>query len=341
MTLKISKRLIEMIITSIMLPVRYYLLFLSSKLYCMKIFFTIICFCPFFLIYAQDQTIKSLQAESNKTIKKETDTAQKLWRKGGLFSLNLSQGSLSNWSAGGDDFSLSVNLFLNVFAFYKKDKYSWDNTLDLNFGYLKTTSLGARKNDDRIDLLSKYGYALKPKLSLSGLFNFRTQAAKGYNYTNTAKTLTSAFLSPAYLLVSIGLDYKPTKDLSIFISPVTSRWVIVNNAALSALGLYGVTPGKKSRNEIGAFASINYLKALNNKVGYKARLDLFSNYKQNAQNIDLFMTNVFTTKLSKILAASWNIDLIYDDDVRLFGKNKNSPGLQFKSLIGVGLSVKL
>ena len=307
----------------------------------MKKTFTIIFLLAAFHLRGQDQAIKNLQKESAKSIKKEEDTTKSSWRHGGLFSLNLSQGSLSNWSAGGDDFSLSINSFLNVFAFYKKDKYSWDNTLDLNFGYLKTTSLGARKNDDRIDLLSKYGYAFRPKLSLSGLFNFRTQMARGYNYDKIGKTLTSAFLSPAYVLVSVGLDYKPTKDLSIFLSPATSRWVIVHNDSLSAKGLYGVDPGKKSKNEIGAFATINYLKALNRTVGYKGRLDLFSNYRHKPGNIDLYMTNTFTTKISKILAASWSLDLIYDDDVKLFGNNKNSPGMQFKSLIGVGLSVKL
>ena len=307
----------------------------------MRITFTTLLWLLVLQIAAQDKTVKNLQSESSKTIKKEEDTTKRVWRHGGLFSLNLAQGSLSNWSAGGDDFSLAINSFLNVFAFYKKDRYSWDNTLDLNFGYVKTTSLGARKNDDRIDLLSKYGYAFHPKLSLSGLFNFRTQMARGYSYNNTSKTLTSAFLSPAYVLVSIGLDYKPSKNLSIFISPATSRWVIVHNDSLSAKGLYGVDPGKKSENEIGAFATINYLHALNKSLGYKGRLDLFSNYQHKPGNIDLYMTNTFTTKISRILAASWSVDLIYDDDVKLFGKNKNSPGMQFKSLIGVGLSVKL
>lgn len=307
----------------------------------MRIIFTSLLLIASLHLSAQDKTVKTLQAESSKTIKKEEDTTKRLWRKGGLFSLNLTQGSLSSWSAGGDDFSLSINSFLNVFAFYKKDKYSWDNTLDMNFGYLKTTSLGARKNDDRIDLLSKYGYAFKPKLSLSGLFNFRTQMARGYTYDATTKTLNSAFLSPAYILVSLGLDYKPSKNLSIFISPITSRWTIVHNDSLAAKGLYGVEPGKKYLNEIGAFASINYLHALNKSVGYKGRLDLFSNYQHKPGNIDLYMTNMFTTKISKILAASWSVDLIYDDDVKLFGRNRNSPGMQFKSLVGVGLSVKL
>src|SRR5438093_3497930 len=73
------------------------------------------------LTYAQDQTIKNLQTESGKTITKDPkDTIPKIWKTGGIFSLNLAQGSLSNWAAGGDDFSLSVNTFINAHAFYKK-----------------------------------------------------------------------------------------------------------------------------------------------------------------------------------------------------------------------------
>jgi hypothetical protein len=207
---------------------------------------------------------------------------------------------------------------------------------------LNTTSLGTRKNDDRTDLLSKVGYELKPKLNLAGLFNFHSQFSKGYNYTSTnSKELLSDFLAPAYVLLSLGLDYKPADGLSIFISPITSRWTIVQNDSLSAKGAYGVTPGKKVKNEIGAFISVNYLKNLNKIITYKGRIDLFSNYEHNPQNIDVLMNNMFTAKVSKVLSASLALDLIYDDDVKLFGKNHDSPGLQLKSLLGVGLSVKL
>jgi len=41
-----------------------------------------------------------------------------------------------------------------------------------------------------------------------------------------------------------------------------------------------------------------------------------------------------------LLSATWTLDLIYDDDAALFGKNKNSPALQIKSLIGVGFLLK-
>ena len=111
--------------------------------------------------------------------------------------------------------------------------------------------------------------------------------------------------------------------------------------ALSAKGAYGVTPGKKVKNEIGAFVSMTYIKNLNKIISYNGRLDLFSNYEHNPQNIDVLMNNMFTAKISKVLTASLGLDMIYDDDVKLFGKNHDSPALQLKSLIAVGLSVKL
>jgi hypothetical protein len=293
------------------------------------------------LSYSQDETIKKIRLESEKNIKKDpADTTNKIWKKGGLYSLNLSQGSLNNWAAGGDKFSLAVNSLLSLYAFYKKDKNSWDNTFDFNLGYVNTTSLGSRKNDDRFDLLSKYGYALTSKLNVATLFNLRSQLFKGYTYENNIKSLSSNFMAPGYILLSLGLDYKPTKELSIFISPASARWVIVKDTALSNKGLYGVEPGKKSNFEFGAFASINYMKEFNKNLTYKGRLDLFSNYRHNPQNVDLYMTNALNIKFSKALSATWSVDLIYDDDVRLFGHNKTSAALQLKSLIGIGLLVK-
>src|SRR5690349_19759331 len=162
---------------------------------------------------AQDNTVKSLQDDSNK--KFEEDTAHKAgWKTGGLFTLNVAQGSLSNWQGGGDKSSFSAVTFLNLFAVLKEGKNLWYNNLDLGYGYINTTSLGARKSDDRIDLLSKYGYQIAEKWYASTLFNFRSQFTAGYEYgkdVNGAETkaLTSKFMAPAYVLLSIGAEYKP------------------------------------------------------------------------------------------------------------------------------------
>ena len=187
--------------------------------------------------YGQDQSVKDMSANATKEIKKEKIDSAKTLKTGGLFNLNFGQGSQSNWAAGGDDFSLTIASYLGFYAFYKKDKYSWDNTIDFNYGLINTTSLGTRKNDDRIDLLSKVGYALTSKLDVAALFNFHSQFSKGYNYNSDgSKNLLSDFLAPGYVLLSLGLDYKPVTGLSIFVSPLTSRWTIVDDDSLSAKG---------------------------------------------------------------------------------------------------------
>ena len=74
-----------------------------------KLLATYLLFFPLFLA-AQDQSVKALQTESGKTISKNSaDTSTKKWKNGGFYSINISQGSLNNWAAGGDNFSLSIN----------------------------------------------------------------------------------------------------------------------------------------------------------------------------------------------------------------------------------------
>lgn len=306
----------------------------------MKLFTLVLLMCSA-CVYAQDKTINELKSETAREVKKDpADTIPSSWKKGGIFNVNLSQGSLSNWAAGGDEFSLSVNNLVSLFAFYKKNRSSWDNTFDFNYGVIRSTSLGTRKNDDRLDLFSKYGYSIAPKWNLATLANFRTQLFNGYSYTDSSRTLSSAFMSPAYLLFGVGLDHRHSESFSVYISPLTARITFVRDDSLSAKGAYGVDPGEKKKFEFGAFLSASFMKAFNKTLSYKSRLDLFSNYRNNPQNIDLFMTNILSINFSRALSATWNVDLIYDDDVKLFGPENKSAALQLKSLIGVGLLLK-
>ena len=55
------------------------------------------------------------------------------WKNGGMTSLNMSQVSLTNWAAGGEN-SLSGNFLFNGFANMKKGEFTWDNTLDFGYG---------------------------------------------------------------------------------------------------------------------------------------------------------------------------------------------------------------
>lgn len=289
-------------------------------------------------VISQELVVNKIKSELSRNVKKDTDTSNYNWKKGGSYNFNLSQSSLSNWAAGGDNFNMSLNSYFNYFAYFKKPRHGWDNNLDVNLGFVQSTSQGGRKNDDRFDFLSKYGYKIDTigKMYLSALFNFRSQVFDGYSYSGTNSTFTSSLLSPAYLILSAGVDYKPNKELSIFFSPLTSRNTIVLNSKLSALGKYGVEPGKHIYKETGLFVTVNYSNTIAPNITYRGRADFFSNYYEKPENINLYMTNFFSFKINKNFTASYSLDLMYDDKIRIFGPLKKSPGLQLKSIIGIG-----
>jgi hypothetical protein len=291
---------------------------------------------------AQDSTIIILKKEASRTIPVIiADTVKKKWIKGGLFNLNVSQSSLKDWAAGGDAFSMALSLYTNGHAYYKKDRITWDNNVDVNFGYLNTSSLGSRKGDDRFDFLSKYGYSLNKRVSASALFDLRTQFFDGYTYPDPkTPVFSSTAFSPGYVLLSPGVDYKPVDGLSIFASPVSSRWVVVTNKTLSAQGAYGVDTGKHYISQVGAFGTIIFNSKFTKTITYNARIDLFSNYQHNPQDVDVYMTNLFAAKFSKLFSVTWGFDMIYDDDTRIFGPNHDAPRLQVKSVIGIGILLK-
>lgn len=295
-------------------------------------------------LHAQNPAQSLQNAVNGATITKDPkDTTKMTWKTGGLFNLTFNQAALSNWAAGGDKSALSLNTLLNLYAYYTNGRHSWDNFLLSAYGLTSTTSLGTRKTDDRFDITSRYGYDVGKKWYLSVLFDFRTQFAPGYNYTtNDTRQLTSDLLAPAYALLSIGMNYKPNNNFSVFLSPITARELIVKNDSLAAQGAYGVDSGKTSRFEFGAYVSVNYSSNLSKTAAYVGRLDLFSDYLDNPQNIAVYMTNVLNVKVTTLISMNLNLTLIYDDRIKSVKADGSfgGPALQLQEVLGVGLAYK-
>lgn len=289
--------------------------------------------------FAQDATVSELKSTAEKTFE-EDSTHISGWKKGGLLNLGLAQGSTSNWAAGGEPFSLTVTSYLNLYANLKNGKNKWMNNLDLFYAIQRTTSQGMRKNDDRIDFYSKYTHQLSEKWSFGGVANFRTQFTDGYDYGKTPKERISDLFAPAYLTLAPGFEWTPTDYFSVFMSPASVRWTFVTSDADNLGPRYGLDPGKTSRLELGAFLSANFKKDIAKNITFKSRLDLYSNYLENPQNVDIFWTNVIAMKVTKFIAITYNFDLIYDDDARLFGPTNSAPRTQIKSLLSVGFAGK-
>jgi hypothetical protein len=295
--------------------------------------------------FAQDKTVQELKKEASQSIQKDPkDTIPQIWKKGLLLNFILNQASQSNWAAGGEKSSLALNTTFHGYAFYKKDRNSWDNTLDLAYGFVKTTSLGSRKSDDRIDILSKYGYEIAKSWYISGLLNVKSQFAPGYAYpVDKGRVLTSDFFAPGYILLSPGINYKPNDAFSVFVSPVTARWIIVRNDSLASVGAFGVDSGKNSKIEIGAYATISYTQTLGTASVYTGRLDLFSNYGRKPQDVDLSMTNLLAVKITSIFSMTFSFNLIYDNDVKQVKADGTTGGaaLQVQELLGIGIAIKI
>src|SRR5690606_30828557 len=107
-------------------------------------------------------------------------------------------------------------------------------------------------------------------------------------------------------------------------------------------GAFGVDPGKTIKTEFGAFGTVNYKANISENASYAGRLDLFSNYLHNPQNIDLYMTNMLLVKVTKLITISLSLDMIYDDDVKSVNAEGNpaGPKVQLKELMGIGLSYR-
>lgn len=280
----------------------------------------------------------------------ETAVIDTSWKTGGITALNFNQVSLSNWAAGGEN-SLSGAAFLSLFANHAKQRFAWDNVLDLGYGLIKPGSDDIRKNEDKIELNSKAGFQTSEtsKWYYSALANFKSQFAEGFVYGEDAngaeiKTLNSNLFAPAYILGALGMDYKPQDNFSVFISPVTAKFTIVTEDELNAIGAFGVDPGETSRSEFGGYLNARFTQDIMENINFLTKLDLFSNYDQNPQNIDVNWELLLAAKVNEYISASLGAQIIYDHDITV-PKNESGTklgkGTQVKQVFGIGISYAL
>jgi hypothetical protein len=177
----------------------------------------------------------------------------------------------------------------------------------------------------------------------------------GYNYPDVTNKI-SDLLAPAYLLIALGMDFKPNANLSVFLAPLTAKFTFVKDDILSAAGAFGVEPGKILRSEIGGYLRAIYTKndfkgEFMKNIAFTTKIDLFSNYADNPQNIDVSWENLVAMKVNKYISVNLNTHLMYDDNI-LINIDRNNDGdvtgpedipgkrVQFKEILGVGFTYK-
>lgn len=273
-----------------------------------------------------------------------------LWTYVGSINLNFSQSYLSDWAAGGEN-SLSALSVLRYSIDLVYGKRIWDNDIEYKLGYLKAGDGPLQKNDDKFELNSKYGHAAFNNWYYSFLLNFRTQFLVGYDYPNdTDPTPISGFLSPATLVFSLGLDYKPNKNLTLLLSPLTSKFTIFTDTVTFDQTRFGIEENENIKQEIGAYIKLLSKTYLRNDIILENRVTLFTNYVNNPQNIDIDWEATLNFELNEYYKFALNTHFIYDDDIDI-PVYKNIDGvktkvgvtkkLQWKEVFSVGFTYKI
>ncbi|MEA1873313.1 MAG: DUF3078 domain-containing protein [Bacteroidota bacterium] len=279
-----------------------------------------------------------------------TDTINKgKWTHGGEGTLNVNQGYLSNWVEGGES-SISATWILNLSAKYKSENTSWDNYARWKYGVLKSGYESLRKNEDKFEFESKFGLNASEKWYYSGLVNVKSQLFNGYRYPNDS-TPVSTFLSPGNIVSSLGMDYKPNKNLTLMLSPFSVKTTVVWDTVNIDQTHYGLEADQRFKGELGGYITAKWKANLHENIVMNNEIELFSSYLNNPKNIDVDWEFILILKATKYLSTSISTHLIYDHDIdipvytlengeRVRDGDKITKAIQFKEMLSIGFSYK-
>lgn len=255
----------------------------------------------------------------------ENDSIKK-WTVNGKASFLFNQTSFSNWSSGGDN-TVAGNIGLNYDFNYKSQKWNWDNKLISSFGLSYINGQGYRKTDDRFEFNSLVGNKIGGYWFVSFFSNFKSQIARGYDYTKTPKLAISNFFAPAYLSFAPGFLWKKSDDFRINITPATARFTFVTK---EFSGKFGVEQGKTTNFGLGFNLSAYYEFKVMTNVVMENIVALYSDYLNKPKNIDVDYQINFNVQANKFLTMNLNLHMIMDSNT------SGSP--QFKEGFGFGVN---
>ena len=276
------------------------------------------------------------------------------WTHKGNFGLNFGQSSYTNWAAGGQN-SLTAQGLFNYEIHYLKNKFKWDNSLNMSLGYcFYSFKQKPIKTDDKIEFTSLATLKATQHLNYGAELSFRSQFAKGFDYANDSTQYISKFLAPAYITLGLGIEWVPCKYFSLYFSPITGRMTIVNDDYLAAIGAFGVNSLdvndttqhaiNKIRYEFGARAVAKFQYPIAKNIEFDSKLELFSNYLNHPERIDVDWQNMLVLKVNDWLNCNLTTHLIYDYDIPFYdeaGLRIKGSKVQFKEVLAIGFLINL
>lgn len=274
------------------------------------------------------------------------------WRFTTEMSLVFNQAYLTNWVKGGEsNISSVLDITGNANYLNNPNKFLWYNQGRLKHGFIYSDDYGIRRNVDLLELSSKLNTKAFGKFDFSATVLSKTQLARGFNYPKDKDpVLVSRILSPVTVTIGIGLDYKPNKETSINVAPLSYKATYVMDTLLIDQVKYGIPADRKARHEPGASVLVNHKFSPFKQLNITNKVQLFTNFIDKPQNVDIDWEMIATATINWFTDMRLNTHFIYDDNTKTIrydkkgnailgedGKPKKTARVQFKEIIGFTL----
>ncbi len=250
--------------------------------------------------------------------------------------LQLMQNYVSgNWYKGGESNYSMVGALTLEANYDNKNKWKWDNKLEMKLGLLNSRSDSVhtfKSNEDLLRLTSKVGLQASKNWYYTLKLLAYTQFTRGLK-SNDEKTY-SDFMSPFDLNLGFGMDYKvesKNKRLTgtVNLSPLTLNYRYVDRLALSSS--YGLDADKHSMLEFGMSMTADLEWKFNDVVTWKSRFYAFTPFKRAL----IEWENTFVLRVSSYITANLFLYPRFDDT----GFNDDDFGYwQFKEYSSLGFA---
>jgi hypothetical protein len=251
------------------------------------------------------------------------------WKNGFLGGFKLTQAGFSNWAAGGEN-ALAWQLTSTGRFLYDQEAYDWTNRFKVGYGMTKSGDQKSRKSVDEVKLESALTAKLNGPLGAYAAFNWETQFAKGYSYTDTSRTEVSNFMDPGYFTESVGMTYTYREMVSTRIG-FAAKQTMSNN--FTGFTDDPDTPEIEDlRAEYGAEWVTDFGYGISEKLAYLTRVNFFSNMK-GLDEVDIKWDNSLAASVAPYVDVTFDFSLLYDRDV--------STVFQVKEALAIGLIFKL
>ncbi len=263
---------------------------------------------------------------------------QTFWNKQSQAMLQFSQNYISkNWYQGGNDNMAILGIINGRFNYNNKKNIQWDNFVEWRLGFNSVdgdTTRFLNTNDDIVRGNSKLGVKAGGNWFYSTNMDFSTHLFNSYRGINSSQ-MRATFLTPLRFNLGVGMDYKYKNKLSIFIAPVSYRYIYANDTTNISQRSFGIERGQKVLSQLGSSFRVQNTINPSRDVRIDSKFSFYTNYEK--VEIDWEIVGNFT--INRFLTTRLMLNPRYDNTVILPDKEKAK--IQFKQLLTFGLSYRL